>query len=328
VGWYRRTIQLDAADSGKSILLDIDGAMSYAMVWLNGRFVGGWPYGYASFRLDLTLYTRPGNNQLAIRLDNAVDSSRFYPGAGIYRNVWLIKVSPQHVAYEGTYITLRQSSNQSAALDFVTIIEDLSTDSNAAEIEVSTDIHVWDAASRKAAAKVGQFPTAKISLSGGAKHTVNTTTTLQNPRLWGPRPSQEPNLYVAITKLQSGGRTLDEYHTWFGVRTVQYTGDGLRINGQRVYLQGVNQHHDLGSLGAAFNVRAAERQLEMLQDMGCNAVRTSHNPPSRELLDIADELGMLIMDEVTPPPIPPLFPTVGTDVSQDLRYMEQPKAPR
>lgn len=257
-----------------------------------------------------------------------MDSSRFYPGAGIYRNVWLTKVSPQHVAYEGTYITSRQTSNQSAALDFVTIIEDLSTDSNAAEIEVSTDIHVWDAASRKAAAKVGQFPTAKISLSGGAKHTVNTTTTLQNPRLWGPRLSQEPNLYVAITKLQSGGRTLDEYHTRFGVRTVQYTGDGLRINGQRVYLQGVNQHHDLGSLGAAFNVRAAERQLEMLQDMGCNAVRTSHNPPSRELLDIADELGMLIMDEVTPPPIPPLFPTVGTDVSQDLRYMEQPKAPR
>ncbi|KAK0614757.1 glycoside hydrolase superfamily [Immersiella caudata] len=298
VGWYRRAIQLDATDSGKSLLLDIDGAMSYAMVWLNGRFVGGWPYGYASFRLDLTPYARSGNNQLAIRVDNAMESSRFYPGAGIYRNVWLTKVSQQHVAYDGTWITSGQVSDQSATLDLVTIIENLSTASSATEIEVSTDIHVWDAASGKAAAKVGQFPSVKIAVDGGAKHTVNASTTLQNPRLWGPRPLQEPNLYIAMTRLQSGGRTLDEYHTRFGIRAVQYTGDGIKINGQRVYIQGVNQHHDLGSLGAAFNVRAAERQLEMLQDMGCNAVRTSHNPPSRELLDLADELGILIMDEI------------------------------
>jgi beta-galactosidase len=300
VGWYRRTISIDSADAGKSVFLDIDGAMSYAMVWLNGRFVGGWPYGYASFRLELSAFVRPGNNSLAIRLDNAVDSSRFYPGAGIYRNVWLTKVSPQHVAYDGTWITSKQVSAQSASLEMSTVIENTATSGNTTtDIEVSTEIYVLDPASGKATStKAGQFSGAKIRLGPGAKQVVNSTATLQNPRLWGPRPSQEPNLYVAVTRLQSGGLTVDEYHTRFGARSVQYSADGIKINGQRVYLQGVNQHHDLGSLGAAFNVRAAERQLEMLQDMGCNAIRTSHNPPSRELLDLADELGFLVLDEV------------------------------
>ncbi|KAK0650042.1 glycoside hydrolase superfamily [Cercophora newfieldiana] len=298
VAWYRRSVSIEAADAGKSVFLDIDGAMSYAMVWLNGRFVGGWPYGYASFRLDLTPYARVGSNQLAIRLDNAVDSSRFYPGAGIYRNVWLTKVSPQHVAYDGTWITTKSVSGQSAALDMTTTVENAALAGNTSEIEVSTDIYVWDSASGESSTKVGQFSTARISLSPGSKQTVNSTATVQNPRLWGPKPSQQPNLYVAVTRLRIGEQVVDEYRTRFGIRTVQYAADGIKVNGQRVYIQGVNQHHDLGSLGAAFNVRAAERQLEMLQDMGCNAVRTSHNPPSRELLDIADELGILMLDEI------------------------------
>jgi len=304
VAWYRRSISITAKDAGKNIYLDIDGAMSYAMVWLNGRFVGGWPYGYASFRLDLTPFIKDGDNQLAIRLDNAVDSSRFYPGAGIYRNVWLTKVAPQHIAYEGTYITSKIVSRESASLDMAVVIENTATSANAAQIDVSTDIYVLDAASGKPTTKAGQFPGTKISLGPGAKQTVNSTITLQSPRLWGPKPLQEPNLYVAITRLESGGKVIDEYETRFGIRSVEYTGDGIKINGERVYMQGVNQHHDLGSLGAAFNIPAAERQLEMLQDMGCNAVRTSHNPPSRELLDLADRLGILILDEVSLPPQP------------------------
>ena len=298
IAWYRRKFTVGESDKGKSIFLEIDGAMSYAMVWLNGFLVGGWPYGYASFNLDLTPYIQPGENQLAIRLDNAVDSSRFYPGAGIYRNVWLTKVSPVHVAYHGTWVTSKQVSRQSATLDIVVQVENTATSGSDTDIEAATDIHVFDPVFGKAGDKVGQFPTSKLSLGPGKKQTINSTVTLQNPRLWGPRPSQEPNLYVAITRLRSSGQAIDEYSTRFGIRSVQYSGDGLRVNGERVYIQGVNQHHDLGAIGAAFNIPAAERQLEMLQDMGCNAIRTSHNPPAPELLDLADQMGILMLDEI------------------------------
>ncbi|KAK3356485.1 glycoside hydrolase superfamily [Lasiosphaeria hispida] len=298
VGWYRRNFSANTADKAKSVYLDIDGAMSYAMVWLNGNLVGGWPYGYASFRLDLTPYLSVGDNTLAIRLDNTVDSSRFYPGAGIYRNVWLTKVSTTHVGQTGTWISCKQVSNQSATLDLVVQVENAANGGVRAEVDVTTDVHIFDSGTGKAGEKVAQFPSAAVALEAGKRQSVNSSVTVQKPRLWGPRPAQEPNLYIAITRLRIGGQVIDTFETRFGIRSLQYGNDGLRINGQRVYLQGVNQHHDLGSLGAAFSIEAAERQLSMLQDMGCNAVRTSHNPPAPELLDLADQMGVLILNEI------------------------------
>ena len=297
VGWYRRQFSVEPTDidRGKSFFLDIDGAMSYATVWLNGVFIGGWPYGYASFRLDMTPYIRSGNNQLAIRVDNAVDSSRFYPGAGIYRNVWLVKVSSTHVAQWGTRITTPQVSASSATINLVVQVEN---SGKVAAVDVVTEIYVIDGATGQLGEKVGQFPNATLRLEGGAKLATNSSITLQQPRLWGPMPLQVPNLYVAVTRLYSDSQIIDTYETRFGIRTLQYSNDGLRINGQRVYLQGVCQHHDLGSLGSAFNVRAAERQLEMLREMGSNAIRTSHNPPAPELLDLADRLGFVVLDEI------------------------------
>ncbi|KAL2023283.1 hypothetical protein VTK56DRAFT_3021 [Thermocarpiscus australiensis] len=325
VGWYRRKFVLTPADRDKAVYLEIDGAMSYATVWLNGNLVGGWPYGYASFRLELTPYLRPGNNQLAIRLDQALDSSRWYPGAGIYRNVWLTKVHPVHVGQWGTYITSRDVSAQTATLDLTVQVENAAKTGRPSEVQVVTDIHVLDAATGRAGAKVGQFANATVRVAADSVQSVNGSVTLQNPKLWGPRPAQEPNMHVAITRLYaSGGQAVDTYETRFGIRALQYAGDGLRVNGQRVYLQGVCQHHDLGSLGAAFNVRAAERQLATLQEMGANALRTSHNPPAPELLDLADALGVLVLDEIfdtwASHKVPDDFQTIFADWSEpDLR---------
>ncbi|CAO2657636.1 Nn.00g037620.m01.CDS01 [Neocucurbitaria sp. VM-36] len=300
VGWYRRKLFVAAEDKGKVIYLDIDGAMSYAIVWLNGKLVGGWPYGYNSFRLDLTPYLKPGNdNQLAIRLDNAVDSSRWYPGAGIYRNVWLTKVEPVHIAHWGTYITTKDVSEKSATVNIVVQTEN--TGKNSQQVEVATDVHIYDAKTEKIGKKVASFPSTTIKLSGG-KQSTNASLVIKNPQLWGPPPRQKPNLYVAITRLLSNGSTavFDTYETSFGIRSFTYSGDrGLLVNGEHVRIQGVDQHnHDLGALGSAWNTRAAERQLEALHELGVNAIRMSHNPPAPELLQLTDRMGFVVMDEI------------------------------
>lgn len=298
VGWYRRKLTILPADRGKSIYLDIDGAMSYAMVWLNGNLVGGWPYGYNSFRLDLTPYLKPGSdNQLAIRLDNPTNSSRWYPGAGIYRNVWLTKVAPTHVAQWGTFITTKDVSAQSATVDLVVQVENKATASQ--QIEVVTDVYAVDSATERTSKKVAEFPRATVSVPAGQKQSTTRSVTLKNPQLWGPWPTQRPNQYVAITRLYTNKKIIDTYETRFGIRSLTFDATkGLLVNGQPIRIQGVNQHHDLGALGAAFNVRAAERQLEMLRQLGCNAIRLAHNPPAPELLDLTDRMGFLVIDEL------------------------------
>ncbi|POS69075.1 beta-galactosidase [Diaporthe helianthi] len=298
VGWYRRTIDITPADDDKTIYLEVDGAMSYATVWLNGQLVGGWPYGYASFRLDLSPYVQSGENQLAIRLEQELNSSRWYPGAGVYRNVWLTKVNTVHVGQWGTYITSNDVSAESATLHLTVQVENAATAGDASDIQVVTDVHVLDSATGQAGEKVAQFPKTTVGVPAGSIQSTNGSITLKSPKLWGPRPSQEPNLHVAITRLYADGQEIDTYETHFGVRSVSYAGDGLRINGERIYLQGVCQHHDMGSIGAAFNLVAAERQLQLLQDMGSNAIRTSHNPPAPEILDLADSLGIVVLDEI------------------------------
>ncbi|TVY82422.1 Beta-galactosidase BoGH2A [Lachnellula suecica] len=299
IGWYRRSLTISALDKDKNIYLDIDGAMSYAMVWLNGNLVGGWPYGYNSFRLDLTPYVNSGtDNVLAIRLDNPTDFSRWYPGGGIYRNVWLTKVVPVHVAQYGTFISTRDVSAQGATLDLTVQVENTRTTTE--EVEVLTEVHILDSATETIGAKAAEFPSSKLTLQSGEKQPLNTSVKIQNPQLWGPlRTQQAPNLYVAITKVFSDGKEIDSYETRFGVRSLTYNSDnGLLVNGEKVRIQGVNQHHDLGAIGSAFNFRAAERQLEILRDMGTNAIRMSHNPPAPELLDLTDQMGFLVLDEI------------------------------
>jgi beta-galactosidase len=298
VAWYRRKLDIASADKAKSIYLDIDGAMSYAMVWLNGQLVGGWPYGYNSFRLDLTPYVNPGDdNQLAIRLDNPTNSSRWYPGSGIYRNVWLTIENPVHIAQWGTFITTRDVSASSAKIDVGVTVENKSTTDR--KIEIVTDIYIAGRLNDERGNKVASFSRSTITIIAGQRFNYQKTLTLSNPLLWGPLPLQKPNLYVAVTKLFSNGKPIDEYETLFGIRSIKFDPiKGLFVNGKPVRFQGVNQHHDLGALGASFNTRAAERQLEILQKMGCNAIRMAHNPPAPELLELTDRMGLLVIDEI------------------------------
>lgn len=293
VGWYRRNLTISEADLGKSIFLDIDGAQSHASVWLNGVLVGGWPYGYSSFRLDMTPYIQVGDgNLLAIRLENAVDSSRWYTGAGIYRNIWLVKVNPVHVGEYGTRITTPSVSAEEATVDIEVDVENKANSTQ--EVMVKTDI--YPAGSDKI---VATFPESTIQIAAGERQSAQSSVTISSPQLWGPPPTQTPNLYKAVTTVLVGnGSVVDQYETQFGIRSVTFDGtNGLIVNGEAIRARGTNNHHDLGSLGAAFNLRAAERQLETLQEMGSNALRMSHNPPAPEFLDLADRFGFLVMDE-------------------------------
>lgn len=301
IGWYRKKVTFDSADisAGSRFYLDMDGAQSYTSVFLNGVLVGGWPYGYNAFRLDLTPYVKAGENMMAIRLENKADSSRWYPGAGIYRNMWLVKTNPLHVAQYGTQIVTRSSSAQKATVDVSVTIENSA--SNNSQVDIVTEIFELDTASGKPVGSAkATTQRASVSLSGNSKKSSNATVDISNPKLWGPPPAQAPNMYVAVTTVYSGGNTtvVDKYETRFGVRSLTYDPNkGFSINGQYTYVKGVCNHHDLGSLGAAFNNRAAERQIQMLQDMGGNALRTSHNMPAPDLLEIADRLGFMVMAE-------------------------------
>ncbi|KAL1602485.1 hypothetical protein SLS60_005901 [Paraconiothyrium brasiliense] len=298
VGWYRKKLDLATSDKSKRIYLDIDGAQSYAAVWLNGKIVGGWPYGYASFRLDLTPYLNfDGRDQLAIRLDNPLDSSRWYPGGGLYRNVWLTKVETVHVAQWGTYVTTEDVSEAEATVRLALKMEN--NGNSTQSVDILTDIYVLDGETGKPGNKVASFPHVTQEVVGNKVKTLNQSAKVENPLLWGPWTSQKPNLYVAVTRLSAQNQTIDTYETQFGIRTFTYSGSqGLLVNGEHIRIQGVNQHHDLGALGAAFNLRAATRQLEILKSMGTNAIRMSHNPPAPELLELTDRMGFLVMDEI------------------------------
>ena len=297
IGWYRRHLDIPAGDSGKSIFLDVDGAMSYSTVWLNGQIVGGWPFGYASWRVDLTPFVKPGDkNELVIRLDNPPNSSRWYPGGGIYRNVWLVKTAPVHIGQWGTYLTTPAVSPSSATVNLKVTVNNDSKQS--ASASVATEIFALDAAGKKYGAAVAKIAPVNLSIAAGSNAVAESSATIANPKLWGPPPTQKPNRYVAVTTVSQDGKVADIYETPFGIRTLKFDPNaGVSVNGEHIDLKGVCDHHDLGALGAAFNTRAAQRQLEMLQDMGCNALRTSHNPPAPELLELADKMGFLVMDE-------------------------------
>lgn len=298
VAWYRKKLEIPASDAGKMIYLDIDGAMSYAMVWLNGILIGGWPYGYNSWRLDLTPHIKfDGKNQLSIRIDNPNYSARWYPGAGLYRNVWLVKTNSVHIAHWGTYITTDDVSEQSAKVNIEIKIEN--NTSKSTNIEALSEIFALNKNNEISSELVAQFTSEKVNINANSIGEIKASTQIENPRLWGPLPTQLPNRYVAVTTLKQNGKTIDSYKTNFGIRKLEFKpNEGVFVNNEHIQLKGVNQHHDLGALGTAFNVRAAERQLEILRQMGCNAIRMAHNPPASELLELTDKMGFLVIDEI------------------------------
>jgi beta-galactosidase len=301
VAWYRKQFALPASDAGKRIVLEVDGAMSYASVWLNGKLVGGWPYGYASWQLDLTPFVKVGgDNVLAIRLDNPKDSSRWYPGGGIYRNVWLTKTAPIRVAPWGVRVLTPRVGQDQVEI----AVEVIWQNETAVPVEVkaTTEFRELGATALKPG-KVRVFPApggspeayGRTSAPAGATTNIWQRFSISSPKFWSVTT---PNRYVAVTTIEAGGKVLDRVETPFGIRMIQFTTDnGFLLNGERVPIRGVCNHHDLGALGAAFNTRAAERQLEILREMGVNAIRTAHNPPAPELLELCDRMGFLVMVE-------------------------------
>mgnify|MGYP001544732688 CR=1 FL=1 len=293
--WYRKHVKLEAGDAGKQISLDVDGAMSYALVWCNGKFAGGWPYGYSSFRIDLTPYVKAGqDNVISIRLDTPDRGSRWYPGAGLYRNVWLVKTNRVHVAHWGTAVTTPQPTEAAATVQIKTQVDN-DTEA-AAEVTLRHQIFAVGAGGLKAGPVLAETTTAPTQLGAHASGMVDASLKLAAPRLWDI--DHPGNRYVVATTVEQGGKVVDSYESPFGVRSVVFDPQkGLLLNGKHVNIYGVCDHHDLGALGTAVNARALQRQLELLKEMGCNAIRTSHNPPAPELLDLADQMGFMIMDE-------------------------------
>jgi beta-galactosidase len=294
-GWYRKHFDSPASDAGRRVFLDIDGAMSHAIVWLNGAVIGGWPYGYASWRLDLTPHLKIGErNVLVIRLDNSPESSRWYAGGGIYRNVWLVKTAPAHVAQWGVRITTPVVTTGSAIVDVaVTLDNDSATH---ADMRVATRLFIADDKGKPTGKPVATGKPNTVRMPPGRHASTAHTFAIAEPRLWGLR---ERNRYVAETTVADAkGDIIDRVETPFGIRKISVdAARGFFLNDEPVHIRGVCLHHDLGALGAALNLRALERQLEIMRDMGCNAIRTSHNPPAPELLELCDRMGFLVLDE-------------------------------
>lgn len=295
IRWYRKTIDLPQEDKGKQIYLDIDGAMSYASVWCNGNYVGGWPYGYTSFRLDLTPYLKPGQrNVLAIRLDNPNDASRWYPGGGIYRNVWLVKTSPVHVSQWGTFVRNVNVTKEKATMEMSVRMENHTNKD--VRVAVQTSVYLQDKDGIPVGKEVADFRNEEIIVRKKSKITTAARFCVKNPQLWD---IDAPDCYVAVSRIMVGGKEIDRYETSFGIRNAEFTlENGFMLNGRKVPIKGVCMHHDLGALGAAFNIVAAERQLRIMKEMGANAIRTSHNPPAPELVALCDRMGFLMQLEL------------------------------
>ena len=288
-GWYRKDFILPLEAEGRYFTIEFDGAMSNATVWLNGKELGGRPYGYIGFAFDLTpnLHFGGKNNVLAVRLTPEAHSSRWYPGAGIYRNVWLDITGPVHVARWGTYVTSTKVSDENAVVAIATTVRNrLERESNIVLRTIVVD------ASGNA---VTQSDT-QGRVPATAMQTLATSLTISRPQRWDV---DHPYLYTLVSEVMDGDKVIDTYTTPFGVRTIAFTKEkGFLLNGRRIKLHGVCLHHDLGALGAAVNRRATERQLQIMKAAGVNAIRTSHNPPSPELLELCDRMGLVVMDEV------------------------------
>lgn len=288
VGWYRTTFEAPAFASGKKAFIQFDGAMSHAQVYVNGQKVGYWPYGYNSFYFDITKYLRAGaKNTLAVRLENLPESSRWYPGAGLYRNVHVVVTEEAHIPVWGTFVTTPSVSREFA------------------KVNVQTEVVLPQGADPAAYTVVTRLlnpngevitglstPLTQLPFNDGK---VSQEFIIQKPTLWSP---DMPALYTAESRLMAGNDLKDLYTTPFGIRSIEIIpGKGFYLNGERTVFKGVCNHHDLGPLGAAVNDAAIRRQIRILKEMGCNAIRSSHNMPAPELVKACDEMGMLLMAE-------------------------------
>lgn len=285
VGWYRTVFEVPEFTEGKRATILFDGAMSHARVYLNGQEVGYWPYGYNSFYFDITRYLHAGQpNTLAVRLENLPESSRWYPGAGLYRNVHLIVTEAAHIPVWGTYVTTPEVSREAAKVSFRTQVA----------LPKGADKAKYTLKTRLLNPNGQQLIELSESLAGKADE-VAQECTVRKPTLWSP---DLPALYKAESRLYEGDKLRDTYTTTFGIRSIEVIPDkGFFLNGERIVFKGVCNHHDLGPLGAAVNSAAIRHQISMLKDMGCNAIRTSHNMPAPELVQACDEMGVMLMAE-------------------------------
>ncbi len=285
IGWYRNTFSVDNFDAGKKrVILKFDGAMSEARVYVNGKEAIFWPFGYNSFHCDVTdLLNADGKaNTIAVRLENKPQSSRWYPGAGLYRNVHVIVTDAVHVPVWGTYITTPFVSEEYASIKLKTEIENSKNE----DVRIVTEIKDKDG-------KTVATKDNTLKINHGKAFEQNLI--VNNPKLWSP---ETPYLYNAVSKVYIKDKLVDEYTTRFGIRDIKLIADkGFFLNGKKRKFQGVCNHHDLGPLGAAINVAALRRQLTMLKDMGCDAIRTAHNMPAPELVELCDEMGFMMMIE-------------------------------
>ena len=289
IGWYRKVFSSPTADTSRRVIVQFDGVYRNSEVWINGHYLGKRPYGYSSFQYELTPYLRYGSaaNVIAVRVDNSRQpNSRWYSGSGIYRHVRLVTTNRVHVDQWGTYVTTPDVSAQSARVTIRTTVRNESP----AERRVTVRTVLYDASGKAVASRISSGSVLNDSI---AEFTQDLA--VGRPQLWSV---ERPTLYRIVTRVVCGAAVCDEYTTPFGIRSFSFRADsGFFLDGRHVKIRGVCLHHDLGALGAAVNTRAIERQLQIMKEMGVNAIRTSHNPPAPELLDLADRMGFIVMDE-------------------------------
>jgi beta-galactosidase len=287
IGWYRKTFQLNPSDLGQSIAVEFDGVYKNCDAWINGQYLGFHPYGYTSFAYDLSPYLQPGENLLALRVDNSQQpDARWYSGSGIYRHTWLVIIGPLHVAHWGTTVTTPQVTDELAQVCVRTRLLNKSLTGRACHLRTSiVDVE----------GKVVAFDEVLHPVFPGQIHEAVQFIKVPQPRRWDV---DHPYLYRVHSEVCQGDEVVDTYDTPFGIRTICFDADqGFLLNGMQVKINGVCLHHDCGCVGAAVPERVWERRLEILKAMGCNGIRTSHYPPAPEFLDLCDRVGFLVMDE-------------------------------
>ncbi|ATA92107.1 beta-galactosidase [Capnocytophaga canimorsus] len=280
VGWYRTSFDVADFNADKKVFIKFDGAMSNAEVFVNGQKAGQWHHGYNTFFLDVTPFVKAKNNTLAVRLENLTQQSRWYPGAGLYRNVHVITKNKTHIPIWGIQLTTPEIEKNFAKIQLKTEIES----ENLSNIELETEI--FNPKGEKIASDRKKYDEFIVN------NKIQQDIYVKNPVLWD---IQQPNLYKAVTKIYENGTLKDTETTTFGIRKIEIKpNDGLYLNGRKIKFQGVCMHHDLGAIGAAVNEAAIRRQIRIMQDMGVNAIRTAHNMPAPEYVRIADEMGMML----------------------------------
>ena len=294
IGWYRKTFTAPVNYKNRLVTIAFDGVYKNSEVWINGHYLGKRPYGYSSFSYEIGAYLRAGKNVIAVKVDNSAQpDSRWYSGSGIYRNVWLTSAAKLSVAHWGTFVraSVKMAGNISSEHDGALVKVTTNIQNQTGKAKRITVLHsIYDASNQL----VEQTKPRSIQIDKAGK-VIDDSIRFKKPRLWS---TADPYQYKLITRILQDNKTIDQSETLFGVRNFHFDAKaGFYLNGISTKILGVCLHHDLGALGAAVNTRAMERQLEILKAMGCNAIRTAHNPPAPEFLDLCDKMGFLVMDE-------------------------------